>query len=372
MGFSLKHSFHQVFKISVHRCLEECAKRNLSSIAFPTIGIGMHLFPINVAARLMIKEATQFLANKQCSLTAIYFAAYSDMEFVTFQHELRHLKSESPQASNVSDYSMWGKERKNKNVFRIRGQIVEIIHGDITDEQTDIIVSSTDRDMKLYGTGVAAAISKKAGPELQRFCDEYTSHGAFLDAGCVIKAPACGNLKCKTIFHTNFQWDCLEKTVLKCLRTAAEDGYVSISFPALGTGNRSFPSEKTASVMIESINQFCNTSLHLDLIHIVLLQDDIYKYFLKTFQSSELCKHNTEATDIKAPNPVHNEQMEAIGSVEATSFDMDICCFTVCGESSNVESAVVELNKLTSAPPLSNVAGSEYHLRVPETQEGAV
>ena len=354
-------------------CLEECAKRNLSSIAFPAIGIGTHSFPISVAAKSMINEATQFLAQKQCSLTAIYLAAYSDIEFATFQSELRHLKLASSQASTVSDFSMWGKGRKDKNVFHIGGQIVEVIRGDITDEQTDIIVSITDRDMKLQGTGVAAAISKKAGPELQRLCDHCTSHGVFLEAGSVIRVPACGELKCKAIFQTNFQWGCLEKSVLKCLSKAAQEGYVSISFPALGTGNYSFPSEKTANVMIESINTFSNTSLHLELIHIVLYQEDMYKSFLKTFQSSELCTQSiaaTKATDIKKWNPIHNEQAQAIGSAEATSFDMDTCYFLVYGESSNVESAALELNKMTSASSLSSVGSSEYHLKVSETQQG--
>ena len=366
-------SFHQVFKTSVRGCLEECAKRNLSSIAFPAIGIGTHSFPISVTAKLMINEATQFLAQKPCSLTAIYLAAYSDVEFATFQNELRHLKSASSQASTVSDFSMWGKERKDNNVFRIGRQIVEVIRGDITDEQTDVIVSSTDRDMKLHGTGVAAAISKKAGPKLQRFCDQYTSHGAFLEAGIVISTPACGELKCKAIFHTNFQWDCLEKSVLNCLNKAAQEGYVSISFPALGTGNHNFPSEKTASVMTESINMFYNASLHLELIRIVLFQEDMYKSFLKTFQSSELCTQSiaaTKATDVKKLNPIHNEQAEAIGSAEATSFDMDTCYFIVYGESSNVESAALELNKVTSAPSLSSVGSSEYHLKVSETEQG--
>ena len=351
-------------------CLEECAKRNLSSIAFPAIGIGTHSFPISVAAKLMINEATQFLAQKQCSLTAIYLAAYSDIEFATFQSELRHLKSASSQASTVSDFSMWGKGRKDKNVFHIGGQIVEVIRGDITDEQTDVIVSSTDRDMKLQGTGVAAAISKKAGPELQHFCDQYTRHGAFLEAGSVIRAPACGELKCKAIFQTNLQWDCLEKSVLNCLNKAAQEGYVSISFPALGTGNYNFPSEKTASVMIESINTFSNTSLHLELIHIVLYQEEMYKSFLKTFQSSERCTQSIAATKATDVNPIHNEQAQAIGSAEATSFDMDTCYFIVYGESSNVESAALELNKMTSAPSLSSVGSSEYHLKVSETQQG--
>ena len=345
-------------------CLEECAKRNLSSIAFPAIGIGTHSFPISVAAKSMINEATQFLAQKQCSLTAIYLAAYSDIEFATFQSELRHLKLASSQASTVSDFSMWGKGRKDKNVFHIGGQIVEVIRGDITDEQTDVIVSITDRDIKLQGTGVAAAISKKAGPELQRFCDHY-SHGVFLEAGSVISTPACGELKCKAIFQTNFQWGCLEKSVLNCLNKAAQEGYVSISFPALGTGNYNFPSDKTASVMIESINTFSNTSLHLELIHIVLYQEDMYKSFLKTFQSSERCTQSIAAT--KATDPIHHEQAQAIGSEEATSFDMDTCYFIVYGESSNVESAALELNKMTSAPSLSS---SEYHLKVSETQQG--
>ena len=46
-----------------------------------------------------------------------------------------------------------------------------LLQGDITELEVDVIVNAANKDLVL-GSGVAGAISKKGGPEIQKECDQ--------------------------------------------------------------------------------------------------------------------------------------------------------------------------------------------------------
>ena len=48
---------------------------------------------------------------------------------------------------------------------------IEIVEGDIAKQQVDAIVNAANNDLQLGG-GVAGAIRRKGGPEIQKECDE--------------------------------------------------------------------------------------------------------------------------------------------------------------------------------------------------------
>ena len=274
-------------------------------------------------------------------MSKIYLVSYTNNDFDTFQTILKQFKYGTT-VSSILNPNLPGGGRNNDSSFCIGGLVVEIACGDITDEQTNAIVNSTNRDMHLT-SGVAAALLKKAGPGLQHECNECTTHGSFLECGNVIMTSAYG-LKCNALFHTNFKPEQLEVSILNCLRKAEVLAYISISFPALGTGLHAIRSETAANVMIEAIKKFCKSSLHLKLIRIIISQSEIYQSFLKTFHSSGLSSITTShVPDTELLRPTAHGPVKTTGSLETA-------CFNIYGESlQKIEFAAQELNKSLNA-----------------------
>ena len=100
---------------------------------------------------------------------------------------------------------------------------LEIVQGDISSDDCDVIVNTTNRNLQLVGSGVAGALLKKGGRELQAACDAVVSQGIMAEEGKVVTTPSTGELKCKMIFHVAFvtrDQVKLIKTIQTCLETA--------------------------------------------------------------------------------------------------------------------------------------------------------
>ena len=86
-------------------------------------------------------------------------------------------------------------------VFKTGNITVEIVCGDITDDDSDVIVNTTLPELKLDSGAVSKAISRKAGPAMQQSCSLYIQQHKQLDDGKVCVTDATGQLKCKKVFH---------------------------------------------------------------------------------------------------------------------------------------------------------------------------
>jgi O-acetyl-ADP-ribose deacetylase (regulator of RNase III) len=72
---------------------------------------------------------------------------------------------------------------------------LELTEGDITEMETDAIVNAAN-DRLILGGGVAGAIRRKGGPEIQKECDKI---GGTCVGGAVITTG--GNLKAQHVIH---------------------------------------------------------------------------------------------------------------------------------------------------------------------------
>ena len=70
-----------------------------------------------------------------------------------------------------------------------------LLQGDITDLEVDVIVNPANKDLVL-GSGVAGAILKKGGPEIQKECEKI---GGTRVGGAVI--TSAGLLKSRYVIH---------------------------------------------------------------------------------------------------------------------------------------------------------------------------
>jgi len=159
-----------------------------------------------------------------------------------------------------------------------------IEQGDITDYAVDAIVNAANNDL-ILGAGVAGAIARKGGPDIQRECNTLgpikigqaaLTTGGRLKARYVIHAAsmALGGRTTETS---------LALSVEASLDLAEQKSLRSIAFPAIGTGIAGFPLERCAEIMIRLFLQRAKKITSLEKIFIVLYDPMAYNIFTRTY-----------------------------------------------------------------------------------------
>ncbi len=140
-------------------------------------------------------------------------------------------------------------------------QVVQIVEGDLTLESTDAIVNAANEHL-MHGAGVAGAILRAGGPEIQKESDAWVKeHGPVSQAHPAWTSG--GKLPAKYVIHAvGPVWG--EGDEDAKLRAAIEGSLsladrlkaVSISFPAISTGIFGFPKKRAAQVMLSAISTY--------------------------------------------------------------------------------------------------------------------
>jgi len=130
---------------------------------------------------------------------------------------------------------------------------VRIAQGDITEFAGDAIVNAANNWLKL-GTGVAGAIRKKGGPEIQAECDRIgpirVGEAAITTGG---KLPARYVIHAAVMGDEPASYASVQKATRAALRLAVERGLKTVAFPLLGTGVGGLDKERVARIMLEEI-----------------------------------------------------------------------------------------------------------------------
>ena len=131
--------------------------------------------------------------------------------------------------------------------------VIELIQGDITELDTDAIVNAANARL-VMGGGVAGAIRRKGGDEIQRACNRI---GGTHVGGAVI-TPG-GKLKAKHVIHAvgprqgeGDEDRKLKNATLNSLKIADENKLGSIAFPAISTGIFGYPLGLCATIMVST------------------------------------------------------------------------------------------------------------------------
>jgi O-acetyl-ADP-ribose deacetylase len=140
------------------------------------------------------------------------------------------------------------------------GQHLQLVQGDITLETVDAIVNAANSSLQ-HGGGVAAAIARKGGLQVQAESDAWVlQHGQVSHAEPAVTSG--GRLPCKYVIHAvGPVWGegdedaRLRLAVQGSLKRAEELGLTSIALPAISTGIYGFPKERAAGVIIRSIQE---------------------------------------------------------------------------------------------------------------------
>ncbi|XP_042301491.1 protein mono-ADP-ribosyltransferase PARP14-like isoform X2 [Sceloporus undulatus] len=148
------------------------------------------------------------------------------------------------------------------------GVVVEACKGDLTCFPVDVVVNASNEDLKHIG-GLAGALLKAAGPQLQRDCDDLVRRAGRFKPGCAITTGAC-NLPCKQVIHAvgprwssfeNEKCICLlKKAVKESLKQAEKYNHHSIAFPAVSSGIFGFPLKECAHSIVTAIKEHLEES----------------------------------------------------------------------------------------------------------------
>jgi O-acetyl-ADP-ribose deacetylase (regulator of RNase III) len=163
--------------------------------------------------------------------------------------------------------------------------MIELVIGDITEQDVDAIVNAANSSL-LGGGGVDGAIHRAGGPSILAECRELRG----CDTGDV-KATGAGRLPAKYVLHAvGPVWrggDANETELLaschrRSLEVARELGARTVAFPAISTGVYGYPVEEAARVAVDVVRGH-----DLDLVRFVLFGDEAYEAFGRAVASAD-------------------------------------------------------------------------------------
>ena len=130
---------------------------------------------------------------------------------------------------------------------------LEVIAGDVTKLEVDAIANAANTELK-HGGGVAAAISRAGGPEVQRESDQKAPIGL----GEAVETAA-GDMPARYVIHAATMElggptsaEIIDRATRSSLAKAEELGCSSLALVAFGTGVGGFPLEEAARIMVEA------------------------------------------------------------------------------------------------------------------------
>ncbi len=165
-------------------------------------------------------------------------------------------------------------------MLRVGGSVIELVKGDITELEVDAIVNAANSALKMGG-GVAGAILRKGGREIQEECDRI---GYCPVGGAVI--TGAGRLKAKYVVHAvgprmgeGDEDRKLRNATLNALKVAEEHGVRSIAFPAISTGIFGFPKDRCAKIMLRAAVDYLSRGSRVKRVIFCLYDDETYGIF---------------------------------------------------------------------------------------------
>jgi len=177
---------------------------------------------------------------------------------------------------------------------------IELIRGDITTQQVDVIVNAAHEGLT-GGGGVDGAIHREAGPLMTGECMNLPVNG---------KGERCPVGECRMtsgyklpalyILHTvgpvwrggkhDEEVD-LESCYISCLGMASLQGLRSIAFPCISTGAFAFPKQIAVRIAVEEAKKWLSDKIHptnIKFVRFVCFDEENYQEYLKLIPNGVL------------------------------------------------------------------------------------
>ena len=141
--------------------------------------------------------------------------------------------------------------------FTLNNLEISLVQGDITNLDVDAITNAANNALVL-GAGVAGAIYRKGGPDIQAECNAI----GHCDVGKAVITTG-GRLTARHVIHAvgprmgeGNEDNKLASAVRETLLVAEENRLSSVAMPAISTGIFGFPMRRCAEIMSHEIQEF--------------------------------------------------------------------------------------------------------------------
>ena len=364
---NVPHIIHIVPGSSDKRHLQECLEGGLyladhyrlQSISIPAIGTGNFKLSATDSAQLIF-EALGNVCASFCSLSEVRIVVYQENMVEAFQQEQQKhsmLRCKLAPVHSAADGS------------RIS---IDIVNGDLTQENTDAIVNIINTDMNMNRGRLNKALANACGPQVQQECNQLGSQ----PPGSAVMTSG-GNLTVPHIIHIvpgsrkKLLQECLEEG----LRLADQNRFQSIAIPAIGTGNFKLSATDSAKLIFQALGNVCASFCSLSEVRIVVYQENMVQAFQQEQQKHSMlrCKLapvHSAADGSRISIDVVNgdltqENTDAIVNIINTEMNMNRGRLNKALSNACGPQVQQECNQLGSQPPGSAVITSGGHLNVP-------
>jgi poly [ADP-ribose] polymerase 10/14/15 len=287
----------QVLRTLVSSTLKMASADMLMSLAFPSIGTGNLKIPHAVVAKAMFDEVISFSAANRhgCSLRDVFFVIFqTDQQTIAaFEGELQQLHSSKLMSSmpSTSRYQSLQANRPapKQNVQKFAcciGDVNILVKcGDITKEQCDAIVNSTNDKLDLRHGALSKAIVSAGGDSIVAECRKLGG------APSGIAITGAGKLPCKNIIHLVAKNDIKEwKTIVNlCFAMAEKLKFTSLAMPPVGTGRTGAGgTREVAEMILEEVGLLANSKpQYLKKIIITVQQQKMVEEFVSAAERAD-------------------------------------------------------------------------------------
>jgi O-acetyl-ADP-ribose deacetylase (regulator of RNase III) len=141
------------------------------------------------------------------------------------------------------------------------GRVFEAVVSDLLAEPVDAIVNAANGHLA-HGGGVAAAIARAAGPELESDGDRLVRARGPVPVGSAVVTTA-GNLPFQGVIHAvgprqgeGDEEAKLVSALVSAFSRAAERGWRSVAFPAVSSGIFAVPHDVCARAYVRAVREY--------------------------------------------------------------------------------------------------------------------
>ena len=165
---------------------------------------------------------------------------------------------------------------------QIGSSSLELVEGDITQQDTEAIVNAANTSL-LGGGGVDGAIHRAGGPQILEECKKI--------GGCQTgeaRITTGGRLKAKWVIHTvgpvyrdgkHRESELLATAHRNSLRLASEKHIKSVAFPSISTGAYGYPVAGAARIGLQTVIEYLKAHPEITLVRFVLFGQAAFRIY---------------------------------------------------------------------------------------------
>jgi O-acetyl-ADP-ribose deacetylase (regulator of RNase III) len=170
---------------------------------------------------------------------------------------------------------------------RVGQAILELVEGDITQQDTEAIVNAANARL-IPGGGVVGAIHRIGGPAIEAEARQL--------GGCPTgeaRLTTGGNLKARYVIHTvgpvykdglHQEPELLASCYRKSLKLASVKGLKTLAFPSVSTGVYGYPMDDAAKVALTAVTDYLAQHPEIERVRFVLFGRPAYEAYAKVLR----------------------------------------------------------------------------------------